>query len=663
MTDTGTATTDSLTLNGTAINSTTGLGINVFNGQAYNATGYETVTVNTGTAAGSAEQTMTVLTITPDTGGTASLTVTGTAALDIANSLTTTATGLMTVDASGLTAQAVGTTTFDIAATSQGTGGTASITASGGEDIIVTGNFASTIIGGGGSDALTGGTSADSITGGAGNDTIAGSGGNDTLTGGDGNDQITDSVGGANVSVSIDGGAGNDTIVTTGTLLTAGDTITGGEGTDVLSTDSAINGTTGVTGFETLTFSATGQTQNMANFVGNDFTRVNNAAAALTLTNVGTTVATLGVGAEAGTTSLARLVDTSADSLTVITTANVVDTGNATDLTISNEESITINTADGDFHYRTVTADDATSLTLTGDNLVSIEDAIANATGLATIDASGITAEAVTINASAATVATTFTGSSSTGAVIITTGSGADTITSGSGTHTLTATGSGGNDNITGGSGSDTLNGGSGRDTITGGEGGDTIFGNGGTDTIVLTETTEATDEVHIGEAGTDSITGFNTGAATGADDSINIGITVLEAQTGGNLSLLQADTDITAGTAVNVQEVTADAAAGANENIFILVGATFETTGEVETAIETGDFEIGLNAAVAQADAFMVVYSDGTDATVGVAQFNANPDANIAAGLLTVTSLATINGIGSIAASELTAANFDFTA
>jgi Ca2+-binding RTX toxin-like protein len=664
VTDTGTGTTDALTLANKAINSTAGANIDVFNANNVTSTGYEAVTINTGASGGAGvEQEIATLTITPDSvSAGVSLTLTGTNAIDITTSLTTTSTGLLTVDAAGLTAQAAGVTTLDINATSQGTGGTASITGSAGYDLIDVGNFASTIVAGAGNDSIAGGTAADNISGDAGNDSIAGAGGNDRLFGGDGNDVITDSIGG---SVSIDGGAGNDTIVTTNTLLTSGDTLVGGDGTDILSTDSGITtGTTAarVSGFEILTFSATGQSQSMANFVNNTFTQINTMGAALTVTNAGSAIATLGMDVPGGTTAFSRLVDSSADVLAVVALTDAVDGDNATVLTVDNEETLTFNTADGDLQLRTLNAADATSITITGDNLFAIETAIVGSTSLATINASGVTGtETIEINASASTTALTFTGGTTTGTTTLTTGSGADIVTAGAVTAVLNATTGTGNDSITGNAGADIIDAGSGADTIIGGEGIDSITGGSGSDIITLTETTAVSDEIVISATGTDSVTGFAAG--TGGDQ-FDFSVAGLETAFNVSLDLLvDGTTAIAAGTAMAVQEVTTDVAAGAGSTLFVLRGVTFDTTADVENAIETGDFEISVHADVAAGDGFLVAYSDGTDTYVAIARVDVDGGADIDAGDLTVTNLVKLVGNPSIAASEFINANFDFIA
>ena len=88
---------------------------------------------------------------------------------------------------------------------------------------------------------------------------------------------------------------------------------------------------------------------------------------------------------------------------------------------------------------------------------------------LATIDASGVTAGTVTLNAAGASQDLTITGPNS--AAVITGGAGNDNITGGAG-----------NDSIIGGAGKDTINGGDGDDVITGGAGADVLTGGAGAD-------------------------------------------------------------------------------------------------------------------------------------------------------------------------------------
>ena len=92
---------------------------------------------------------------------------------------------------------------------------------------------------------------------------------------------------------------------------------------------------------------------------------------------------------------------------------------------------------------------------------------------LATIDASGVTAGTVTLNAAGASQDLTITGPNS--AAVITGGAGNDNITGGAG-----------NDTINGGAGKDTINGGDGDDVITGGAGADVLTGGAGADKFLF---------------------------------------------------------------------------------------------------------------------------------------------------------------------------------
>ena len=102
-------------------------------------------------------------------------------------------------------------------------------------------------------------------------------------------------------------------------------------------------------------------------------------------------------------------------------------------------------------------------------------------------------------------------------------------------------------------------------------------------------------------------------------------------------------------------QEITdqsggAAVAAGADKNIFVLVGSIFADTDAVETAIETGDYELTIVAGTDDKDAFIVVYSDGTNAFIASAHFIVNPGTDISSGDLVVTNLLQISGVTAIA-------------
>lgn len=512
VTDTGTASTDSLTI----IDRNTTSATNNFAGRAITSAGYETVTVNTGSAATLA-QTLGVITITGDATNTAqTINVAGANALTI-GAASSNSSGLFSIDASGMTAQAAGTATFTMAApTFAGVTGTVSITGSAGQDVLLGhASAANTINGGAGVDTVTGGSAADSLSGGAGNDSITGGGGNDIVSGGDGNDTIVMTTAG---TVTVDGGAGNDTINMAGTL-SASDSLVGGDGTDNLMINAAATATTaaGVSGFETLTVDGGGGgavTQDMVQFTGNTgFTRINfgaTAASTVSFTNVGSTVATLGLGDVAlASGTVTRLVDTTADTLAIdatgLTAARVV-----TALSIANEETVSIATgsvAAGDLTITTLTANDIKSLTVTGAGDLTVTNSIGSGASLATINAVAATGT-ITLLADTSVVDMTITGSLSAGNTI-TGGTGSDVMTGGDAVDSLT--GGNGADNISGGGGADVLLGGIGNDTISGGIGDDTITGGAGNDTITFGDGADDAVFAAVGSNGVDSIADFVT--------------------------------------------------------------------------------------------------------------------------------------------------------
>ena len=512
--DTGTGTTDALTLSNTNSTGTT----DTFNGQTVTVNGFETVTVNTGAAVTAAQTLGTVALNGDSTTGANSLAVVGVNSLSFAG-ITSNSSGLLTIDGSGLTGNATLTiNTGNRPIFSGGVTGTVSITGGANGDILAGhATAANTIDGGAGSDTIYGGTGADSLVGGAGNDEITGAGGNDTILGGAGNDTITAIVAG---KVSIDGGAGDDTVDLGGTLST-GDTVSGGEGTDTLVLSAAATASTAglVTGFEVLRLGAA-VTQDLIQFTANSgFTTLQaNFAGAVGFTNAGAGVTTLTALATGATLSLSRLVDTAADTLTVTgkdtTTADDGAT-TITALTVNDEETLNIQSgrsAGEDLTITALSASDLTTLNLSGAADVKIVAPIIGATKLATVSASTVQG-AVTVDASQSTVAMTMTGSL-TGSNHLTGGTGADTITGGTAADTINGgngadviDGGAGNDSLLGGIGADTITGGLGDDTITGGAGNDVLTGGEGADVFVFdAAATNGVDRITDFVVGTDKL-------------------------------------------------------------------------------------------------------------------------------------------------------------
>ncbi len=640
VTDTGSATTDSLTISNTAKLST-GANLDVLGGQNLISTGYEAVTINTGAGTGVDQLDTATLTITPDdTSGTAvSLTITGTNSFDIATSLTTTSTGLMTVDASGMTAQAAGTDTLVITSTSQGTSGTANITGSSGEDTIDVGNFASTISGGAGNDTLTGGTAIDSIAGGAGDDTIEGAGGNDTLTGGDGNDTFTIT----GTSVNVSGGAGNDTVDMSATL-SSGDTIAGGAGTDTLTVSSAATASSseGLTGFETLNVDTASVSQDMVQFTNNTGfeTVVAGVIGATTFTNAYASTTALKANDDATTVTFDRLLDNTSNSLTFSLNEN--SASSITTLVVDDEETLVIDdgaqTTAAAFTITDLHAEDLVTLTLTGASNFTLTNAIQTQASayLTTIDASANTGT-VSISAAAATNDLTISGATTT-ANTLTGGTGADTITGGTAADSLT--GGNGDDSITGSEGADTISGGGASDTIIGGTGADQIDGGAGVDT--LTGGTGADDFlIYNAATGKDTITDFDASATDQL--AIDISGSILFSYVS---DLVELDaTTIVASDTLDVQTTTVSASVdidSADTGSFVAFTGNYSSSDALAADIRAFLTVAGNFAAK---DAFMCFYDDGSDTTMAVVSTAGGVNNTIFADAV-VTDIVTLTGV-----------------
>jgi S-layer protein len=462
--DTGTATTDSVTINNTATAAD-----DMGDGEALVVGGLETVNIVSTNATGTESQDFGAITITADTGGTATLNLSGT------NAVTTGAITAKVVNASGLTAKAAGTATFTMGAAMVG-GTTNTITGSAGEDTLVgDADDTTNINAGAGNDSITGGSDAESIHGDDGDDTINGGGGADIIYGDAGKDQIT--LGGS--AETVDAGEGDDTVIAAGNLL-FGSAKIGGAGTDTLSTNagvSAANGST-VSGFETLTL-ATASTTDLDNFTNNTFTTVNLlAGGAQTVQSVRTQLIQLGAALTGDATVTMEDATGTADSVTFkISSSAAVNTTN--DVLIAGVETVNLQMADTNTtsHQNTMYlgADSATTINISGNaGVVFGTGGNTDIADVITMDASGVVLSAVTD--SGVTYAATY---STVGGVTTLTGSnGVDSLTGGSAT----------NDTISGGSGVDTLVYTGASDVFAGGAGNDVFDINSvGTSSAYLT--------------------------------------------------------------------------------------------------------------------------------------------------------------------------------
>ena len=76
---------------------------------------------------------------------------------------------------------------------------------------------------------------------------------------------------------------------------------------------------------------------------------------------------------------------------------------------------------------------------------------------------------------------------------------------------------------------------------------------------------------------------------------------------------------------------------------------------------IETGDHELTVHADVAVDDAFMVVWSNGTNAYLSIVSFDSGATTSVAATELVGQNLAILDANAAIAAGEYVAGDFAF--
>jgi hypothetical protein len=491
ITDTGTATTDSVTiLNNAQV--TNGAQVNVYAANTVTIDGYETVTINTGSVAGTA-MTLGALAITPDGSGTST-----TARFTGANIINTTDITASTIDASGITATGTAATTGVAAFFMAGTNTARNITGSSGFDNLI-------------GHATLGST----IQGGAGNDSITGGALNDSILGGDGDDTITGGAGNADL---INGGAGNDRVNFTNAQLTADDTIIGGDGNaDVLAFSDAVttSATThaGISGFEVLTLDGAANTTAMNSFINNQgFTRldlgqagtgthaVSNIASALTDVRLLT-------GIDGDTITLTRLTDTSSNALTI---SHRAGTASVT-MNFVDEETVNISgatAADDLTAGAAIGSTDLTTLTITGAGDMLLAGAINAGSGALAFTSTRV----ATVNASLSSGLVSASAASSTSAITATAGSGRFSFVGGLLADTIT--GGAAADSLSGGSGNDIINANDGDDTVNGGAGADLITVGAGTDRLNLTTGTTTSST----SAGTTTNTTLTALSISGAD-------------------------------------------------------------------------------------------------------------------------------------------------
>lgn len=543
-----------------------------------------------------------------------------------------------------------------------------------------------------------------------------------TIIGGAANDAITFASADLNTSDSVDGGAGNDTV----TIATNGaNTVTygrvsmvnvenlnatfniddGGDGADAHSID--LRNAAVATVKATLTGAGAAGTNN-------DTVAVNNIQASVTKVTVD-----LADEDFAGTVTLAsdrnltgNFVVTGAGG-TNLASATIATTGDWQSIAIKQTASastaahtlafsadtgltsLSVDATEQAMTFSSVTAQKLASLTITGDNAVTVNALSQSTAALAAVDASSSSA-AITITASTRTAAATVTTGSGDDAIELTLGTEAgntinagtnSTVSSSSTGDTLnlngTATGSNvidlssttdqvttingvanaatqigfehvsaggtsvaggtfhitgstGINVITGGAGNDTIDGGSGNDTITGGGGVDVLTGGAGNDTFVTGATAAAN--------GIDSITDFQYGTTAGASDVIN-------------LTAFGAFIGTTTEAVVTISDFTAEAQGAAADNILLFTTGTYADAAALGAAGVTGggtDFGASIGGANIRV---VAAYISSVTGNVRIAEAIL-ADAGGFATTSSVKDLVELVGVTSLS-STLVAANF----
>jgi hypothetical protein len=582
-----------------------------------------------------------------------------------------------TITAAAISATSLTTGALKITAAAEDDS-TFSITGGSGADSIIGGQLADTINGGSGADTIEGGLKSDSLTGGSGADVFvfasaAASTGSDA-------DSITDFLSGSDkinvtlgysaftVGLSVDatvktaragssvvqdnlsgdrGQAAYDTVgnalyinVNNDNLLTTADykiNVNPGStaATTIAEGDINFNITTG-SGGDTITAGGGADTINSGDGTDNITA---GAGADLILGGAGVDTLLGGTGSDVFEFGIS-------DSAPIVVANNANDTGsdNINDFATGDLIKITITSADTVFdvgtHVLVGTANGTTTLGATGTYLATTYIVQAGAPG--TVDGTDGYEIVINVTTDGTTAAFAAAANARAATQIDVSGTGGiDTIVGGANA-----------DIIRGLAGADAqLEGVAGADTIIGGEGADVIVGGAGLDTIDLTETTAATDAVHLGRtvlAGTDmtlaaaeadTVINFLPGAVAGDQLVFDIGGIVVTNDTQ-KVATLSAD-------GATLTDLANTAAAG-NVDILIVLG-TYADYAAVQTVIN-------LVAAT---------ITDATNGAVVVWQDSAGDarvffDSNISAGAGTGTALATLVGVQT---ALLTADNFDVVA
>ena len=378
-----------------------------------------------------------------------------------------------------------------------------------------------------------------------------------------------------------------------------------------------------------------------------------NAASTATITSAGTETLNITVGAAAESHSLvtSAVTPTTGSATTINVKGYLATASAAATVTLATTSALTTTVDAGTFAGTFTLSDRGSSaMTITGSigaDSIQMEnggDTIASGTGVDTLVVKYYSIiSGITVDLSAADQIVSWDGAAASGTV-----SGFEKV------NLAQYTGGFGG-NVTMGSST------TGSYEVTGTKAADSItFGLGADNFIYDDDTTLSVD----------TINNMNL-LATGNQDTIDLDLSVIEglSATTGSSDLEQGDgTDVGATDTVTVTEASGatDISALGND-ILVLIGATYSATTDVETALEAGGNRVlTVSSDLATVGgSFLVLYSDGTDAYVAVADVAVETadDTDFEANDLAVTNILKIAGVSSIAAGDFADAEFDIIA
>lgn len=434
----------------------------------------------------------------------------------------------------------------------------------------------------------------------------------------------------------VDGGAGEDTLsVTASTVLdTAVETAryTNFEAlqiNNIAATTTAFNQDMSLlTGFDAVTLVAQDSTDSTADSVmSTALSKVSNGTT-ITIKDL-TTAETAKFTASA---TITHADDTASDDIAFVlgsstagAGANVTDATNAKiflSLKAANAETVTVTSQGGSNLLGTLDSADMTSLTVLGDKALEIHD-INNATKLATVDASGMTAAFTMTGSNASTTAGTYTGSAK-----------GDTLLGG--TKGDTINGGAGDDTINGANGDNTLNGEAGDDVITGGTGADTISGGAGDDQIKFGSANLTSLDTVDGGAGANKITITDAATVVDADFTNVTNVQTLETSTGTG--------SITLGELANASGLTT-VDADATGNTTVTPGAKF--TNDLKVVLSDDNDTVAASAYTGSLTVTIDddAHLDGNDTLTGGTGVDTLSVKIVTGATITATELASVSG------------------